>query len=82
MILAGVDKSRFAILITMEKRFTNKQVFILILAIIAGIALMETTGGSAIWTWTFLREFLQKMVLYGATTVVVVMLLGKTWDPD
>lgn len=80
MILASVDKSRFAILITMEKRFTNKQVFVLILAIIAGIALMETTGGNAVWTWTFLREFLQKMLLYGATTVVVVMLVGKTLD--
>jgi len=57
------------------KKFSTKQVFILVLAIVAGIAFMETS--SPIWTLDFFRGFLLKLLMYGATSVFVVFVLGK-----
>ena len=59
-----------------EKGFTAKQVYILVFAIVAGIAFMETSAG-AIWTSQFWREFLLKVVVYGAVTEFVVLLLSN-----
>ena len=59
-----------------EKQFTSKQIYILVLAIVAGIAFIETSAG-AIWTLGFWREFLLKVIIYGAVCEFVVILLGS-----
>ena len=59
-----------------EKRFTAKQVYILVFAIVAGIAFMETPAG-AIWTTEFWKEFLLKVIVYGAIVEFVVVLLSS-----
>jgi len=56
------------------KEFTAKQVFILVFAIIAGIAFMETS--SPLWTFIFWREFLLKILLYGAISEFIVIALS------
>ncbi|MDP3792946.1 MAG: hypothetical protein Q8Q89_04455 [bacterium] len=56
------------------KKFTSKQVFILVLAIVAGIAFMETS--SPIWTSAFWREFLLNLLLYGVISEFVVIALS------
>jgi len=61
----------------MEK-FTLKQVQILMVAIIAGIAFIETS--SPIWTLDFLREFFLKFIGYAAVSIVVVMIVGEWID--
>ena len=61
--------------------FSSKQVYILVLAIVAGIAFMETS--SPMWTSDFWREFLYKLFMYGAISEFVVIALGawtKTLD--
>jgi hypothetical protein len=55
------------------KEFTGKQVLILVFAIVAGIAFIETSG--PVWTWTFWRQFLLNLVVYGAVSVVIAMVL-------
>jgi hypothetical protein len=59
-----------------EKQFTAKQVYILVFAIVVGIAFIETPAG-AIWTSKFLREFLLKVVLYTAACEFIVVLLSS-----
>lgn len=56
------------------KEFTLKQVFILVFAIVAGIAFIETS--SPIWTSAFWREFLLKLLVYGAVAEFIVIALG------
>lgn len=59
-----------------KKQFTAKQIYILVFAIVVSIAFIETPFG-AIWTWTFWREFLLKVLVYGAIVEFVVILLGS-----
>ena len=59
-----------------NKEFTPKQVLILILAVVVAIAFMETSAG-AIWTWTFWRVFLLKIIIYGTISEFVVILLSN-----
>jgi len=56
------------------KKFTLKQVFILVLAIVAGIAFIETSA--PIWTFAFGREFLLKLLAYGAISEFIVIALS------
>jgi len=56
------------------KEFTAKQVFILVSAIIVGIAFMETS--SPLSTFIFWREFLLKVLLYGGISVFIVIALS------
>ena len=56
------------------KKFTTKQVFILVFAIIVGIAFMETS--SPLWTFIFWRGFLLKILLYGAISEFIVIALS------
>lgn len=60
-----------------EKIFTAKQVYILVFAIVAGIAFIETSAG-AVWTFGFWREFLLKVIVYGVVIEFVVVLLGSS----
>jgi hypothetical protein len=55
------------------KTFTSKQVFILVLCIVAGIAFAETSA--PIWTLSFLRQFGLKLIGYGAISEFVVIAL-------
>src|SRR4030067_1778291 len=54
---------------------SGKQVFILVFAIVAGIAFIESSG--PIWTLIFLREFLLKLLIYGAVSEFIVVALGE-----
>jgi hypothetical protein len=56
----------------MKEKFTTKEVAILIIAIVAGIAFLETSH--PLWTGKFWREFILKVVVYGV--VVEFILLG------
>lgn len=57
-----------------EERLTNKQVYILVIAIVVGIAFFETSAGP-IWSTEFLREFFLKVLVYGVVVEFVVILL-------
>ena len=57
------------------KKFTFKQVLILVIVIVAGIAFVETS--SPMWTSAFWREFLLKLLIYGAVSEFVVIALGS-----
>ena len=57
------------------KEFTYKEVAILVLALVAVFAFLQTS--SSIWTLAFWREFLLKLVVYGAVIEVVVIILGS-----
>ena len=56
------------------KEFSSKEVLILVFAIVAGIAFMETS--SPVWTAAFWREFLLKLLLYGVISEFIVVALG------
>jgi hypothetical protein len=56
------------------KEFTTKQVLILVFAIIVGIAFIETS--SPLWTFIFWREFLLKILVYGAISEFIVIALS------
>ena len=56
------------------KEFTAKEVFILVFAIVAGIAFTEKS--SPIISWDFWREFLTKLLIYGAVTEFIVIVLS------
>jgi hypothetical protein len=58
------------------KEFSAKQVFILVLCIVAFIAFLETS--SPTWTSEFWREFVLKLVAYGAASEIVVVILAGT----
>jgi hypothetical protein len=57
------------------KEFTLKQVLILVIAIVAGIAFIETSG--PVWTWDFWRQFLLKLLVYGVVSEFIVVALGE-----
>jgi hypothetical protein len=57
------------------KTFTSKQVFVLVFAIVAGIAFMETS--QPLSTGAFWREFLTKLLLYGVVSEFVVVALAS-----
>lgn len=57
------------------KGFTRKQVVVLVLAIVAAIAFVETS--EPVMTATFWRAFLLKLVLYGVVAEFVVIALGS-----
>ncbi len=65
-----------------KKEFTLKQVLILVLAIIAAIAILETPAAGAMWTWTFWRAFLLKFIVYGAVCEFVVIILADYLSKD
>ncbi|MFH0968981.1 MAG: hypothetical protein V1804_00540 [Patescibacteria group bacterium] len=56
--------------------FTSRQVFILVLCVVAGIAFLETS--EPVWTLSFLRQFGLKLIIYGAVSEFVVLILGST----
>ncbi len=60
------------------KKFTGKQVLILVFCIVAAIAFMETS--SPVWTISFFRELGLKLLIYGAVSEFVVILLGNYLD--
>jgi hypothetical protein len=57
------------------KEFSFKQVLILVFAIVSAIAFVETS--SPMWTSAFWREFLLKLLIYGAISEFVVIALGS-----
>jgi len=57
------------------KKFTSKQIFIIVFFIVASIAFIETS--MPIWTFAFWREFLLKFLVYGAISEFVVIALGR-----
>jgi len=59
------------------KIFTSKQVLILVLCIVAGIAFAETS--MPIWSLSFLREFGLKLLGYGVVSgFAVIIVLSST----
>jgi len=58
------------------KKFTLKQILILVLCIVAGIAFLETSA--PIWSLSFLREFGLKLLVYGAISEIIVIFLAST----
>jgi len=58
------------------KKFTLKQILILVLCIIAGIAFLETSAPT--WSLSFLREFGLKLLVYGAISEIIVIFLAST----
>lgn len=63
-----------------NKKFSEKQVLILVLAVIAGIAFMETSF--PVWTVAFLREFLLKLIGYAVVSEFVVIMLARDGKAD
>ena len=59
-----------------NKEFTAKQVYILVFAIVVAIAFIETPHG-AVWEWIFWKEFLPKVIIYGAVVEFVAILLAS-----
>jgi len=57
------------------KKFTGRQVFYLVFAIVAGIAFVETS--SPVWTMDFWREFLLKLIIYSVVSEFMVLVVGK-----
>ncbi|OGN29859.1 MAG: hypothetical protein A3A33_01050 [Candidatus Yanofskybacteria bacterium RIFCSPLOWO2_01_FULL_49_25] len=57
-----------------NKDLTNKQVYILVFAIIAGIAFMESSH--SISTGIFWREYILKILGYGLVIEFIVVLLA------
>lgn len=56
--------------------FSAKQVIVLVFGIVAAIAFLETSFPLS--TADFWREFLLKLVIYGAASEFVVVVLGNT----
>jgi hypothetical protein len=63
---AGIKKTHMK-----DKEYTSKQVLILVGAIISAIAFLETSG--PMWTWTFWRQFLLNLLVYGGVSVVIII---------
>ena len=59
----------------MEKILTFKQVVILVLTIIAGIAFIETN--QPIWTLEFLRDFGLRFLIYSTVSEFIVIVLAQ-----
>lgn len=64
----------------MNKKFTAKQVYILVFAIVAGIAFLQTSY--PMWTSEFWKEFLFNVLIYGVVCEFVVVLLGQFGNKD
>ncbi|HLD38214.1 MAG TPA: hypothetical protein VJA20_02125 [Candidatus Nanoarchaeia archaeon] len=64
-----IEKNKF-----MEE-FSGKQVLILVATIVIGIAFVETS--SPMWTSLFWREFLLKVLIYGAVSEFMVIATGS-----
>ena len=62
------------------KSFTAKQVIILTLVIVAGIAFMETS--QPVWTGEFWREFGLNVFVYGLVVEFIVILLAQFLSKD
>ena len=62
----------------MEKQFTVRQVFILVLLIVMAIAFFETDYN--LWTQQFWREFGLKVIAYGFISEIVVISLVPKED--
>lgn len=58
----------------MNEKITAKQVYILVFAIVVGIAFMETSG--AMWTSQFWKEFLLNVIVYGVIVEFVIILIN------
>jgi len=63
-----------------RETFTQKQVLILVIAIVAGIAFAETS--SPMWSLSFWREFGLKLIIYGAISEFVVILLSSNEEKN
>lgn len=63
-----------------EKKFTSKQVYIIVFAIVASFAFLETSH--PVWTGEFLREFFSKLFVYGLVTEFIVILLADFLNKD
>jgi hypothetical protein len=61
-----------------DKEYTAKQVNIYTSAIVIAIAFMETSG--AVWTWTFLRQFLWNIFTYGFIAIIAMVLVSNFID--
>ena len=59
-----------------EKKFAAKQVYILVFALVVGIAFVETTA-VAIWTSIFWKEFLLKVMIYGVIAEFIAVFLAS-----
>ncbi len=59
----------------MNKKFTAKQVYILVFAIVVGISFVETSGG--IKTSEFWKEFIFNIVGYGIIVELIVIILAS-----
>lgn len=59
-----------------EKEFTFKQVCILVLVIVIGIAFIETPA-VAVWSSVFWKAFLLKIIIYGGVSEFIVLLLNS-----
>ncbi|KKQ22019.1 MAG: hypothetical protein US35_C0014G0019 [Parcubacteria group bacterium GW2011_GWA2_37_10] len=57
------------------EEFSGKQVLILVATIVIGIAFVETS--SPMWTSLFWREFLLKVLIYGAVSEFMVIATGS-----
>ena len=62
------------------KEFTFKEVVILVIAIIAGIAFLESSG--SMLSLMFWRQFLLKLIVYGAASEFIVIILGTFQKGD
>ena len=58
-----------------RKSFTDRQVFVLIFCIVAGISFIETS--EAMWSLAFWKEFALNLILYGVIVEFIVILLSN-----
>ena len=64
-----------------NKTYSGKEVTIIVIVIIAGIALAETS--LPMWTLGFWREFIVKFLTYcgvSAFVLIVLAVLGSSWS--
>jgi hypothetical protein len=57
------------------KTYTSKQVGTLVFIIVGAIAFVETSA--PVWTGTFWREFLMKLIVYGFASEIAVIAVGS-----
>jgi len=59
----------------LTKTYTSKQVATLVFIIVGAIAFVETSA--PIWTGSFWREFLLKLIVYGFASEIAVIAVGS-----
>lgn len=59
----------------MNEKIPVKQVYILVIAIVAVFAFLDTSD--PVWTGSFWREFGLKLLVYGAVTEFVVIFFAQ-----